>query len=188
MGASDGESRVVDRQRAKRQLRIISDVLAFLSPHAVGIWLRGSWGMDFFLGQVTRDHKDIDWFAWADDTPVIRAVLLERGYQQIPGIPPDVGLDLVKDAMNVQLAWLASDSAGEVVVAGGPYAGERWPEGMLDWEPGQIGSLRCPIISPPAQIEIKEMMPVWVPGFPRRPKDAQDVARLRAALSERPGR
>jgi hypothetical protein len=53
---------------------------------------------------------------------------------------------------------------------------------MLDWEPGRIGSLRCPIISPLAQIEIKEMMPVWAPGFPRRPKDAEDIARLRAAL------
>jgi len=143
--------------------------------------------MDFFLGQVTRDHKDIDWFTWAEDAPVIRAALLGRGYQEVPGVPPDVGFDVAKDAMDVQFAWLASGSAGEVVVAGGPYAGEWWPEGMLDWEPGQIGSLRCPIISPLAQIEIKEMMPVWVPGFPRRQKDARDVARLRAALSGRSG-
>jgi hypothetical protein len=40
----------------------------------------------------------------------------------------------------------------------------------------------CPVISPAAQIEIKQMMPVWVPGRPRRPKDAADIARLRAAL------
>jgi hypothetical protein len=29
---------------------------------------------------------------------------------------------------------------------------------------------------------IKQSMPVWVPGSPRRPKDAEDIARLRAAL------
>jgi hypothetical protein len=40
-------------------------------------------------------------------------------------------------------------------------------------------------MSPEAQIESKEMMPVWVPGRPRRPKDAADIALLRQALSSR---
>lgn len=146
--------------------------------------------MDFFLGQVTRDHKDIDWFAWAADAPVIRAALPGRGYPNVPGsgwASPALGLDVVKDGQDLGFQWLATNSVGQVVVPAGPYAGESWPEGMLTWEPGQIGSLRCPIISPLAQIEIKEMMPVWAPEFPRRPKDAEDVARLRAALVERPG-
>jgi hypothetical protein len=45
--------------------------------------------------------------------------------------------------------------------------------------------VRCPIISPHVQIESKEMMPVWVPGRRRRPKDAEDIARLRQALQSR---
>jgi hypothetical protein len=71
---------------------------------------------------------------------------------------------------------------GRVTVAGGQFAGEPWPDGMLDWSPGRIGELQVPIISPYVQIETKEMLPVWVPGRPRRPKDAEDVARLRQAL------
>lgn len=35
------------------------------------------------------------------------------------------------------------------------------------------------------RIESKEMMPVWVPGRPRRQKDAEDIARLRPALESR---
>jgi hypothetical protein len=65
---------------------------------------------------------------------------------------------------------------------GRPWAGAPWPEGMLD-APGRIGDLECPVISPRAQIEIKKMMPVWVPGMARRSKDAADIARLRAALA-----
>jgi len=38
------------------------------------------------------------------------------------------------------------------------------------------------IVGPAAQIEITSMMPEWVPGLRRRDKDAQDIARLRAAL------
>jgi hypothetical protein len=52
--------------------------------------------------------------------------------------------------------------------------------------PGEIGALRCPIISPHAQIEIKKMMPIWVPGMPRRPKDAEDIAVLEAAIATHP--
>lgn len=41
------------------------------------------------------------------------------------------------------------------------------------------------MISPEAQIEIKEMMPVWVPERPRRPKDRDDLALLRTEIAQR---
>jgi hypothetical protein len=85
----------------------------------------------------------------------------------------------------MSFAWLARGHDGTVTVAGGLYAGEPWPHGMLDWPPGRIGALQCPIISPHVQIESKEMWPVWVPGRSRRPKDAEDIARLRQALQSR---
>jgi hypothetical protein len=79
-------------------------------------------------------------------------------------------------------ALLARDAAGRVVVGGGPWAGEPWPDGMLGGPPGRLHDLTCPIITPQAQIEIKRMMPEWMPGLPRRPKDANDIARLESAL------
>jgi hypothetical protein len=94
-------------------------------------------------------------------------------------------LDVTRDGEELSFAWLANGGADRVVVGGGPWAGQPWPEGMLDAAPGQIGQVRCSIISPAAQIGIKQMMPVWVPGRPRRVKDAQDVTRLGAALRSR---
>jgi hypothetical protein len=92
---------------------------------------------------------------------------------------------VAKDGEEMSFAWLAGGLGGTVTAAGGPYAGEHWPDGMLDWPPGRIGSVRCPIISPHVQIECKEMWTVWVPGSSRRAKDAEDVARLRRALQQR---
>jgi hypothetical protein len=106
----------MDAGRAARQLRPITDITRAASRHDLDVWPRGGWAMDFFLGEVTRDHVDI--------------------------------------------------------------------EGMLHFEPGRIGQVRCPILSPEAQIAIKESMPVWVRGLPRRPKDAEDILRLRAAVRE----
>jgi hypothetical protein len=175
----------VNEAGAARQLRLIEEDVAAAADRDVEVWLRGGWAMDFFLGEVTRDHRDIDWFTWTGDADVLGAELLRRGFRQIPGLPPDQQIDLVKDGEDVSLNLLRRDEQGRVVVGGGPYAGSLWPGGMLDAHLGRIGDLRCPIINPRAQIEIKQMTPVWVPGSPRRAKDAEDIDRIRAALGRR---
>jgi hypothetical protein len=179
----------MDTRRAEGQLALIDDVLAMASEINAPVWLRGGWAVDFYLGGVTRDHVDIDWFAWARDASTVRTGLLHRGYTPIDQAPPEQQLDVARDGHELSFAWLGRDADGRVVVGGGPWAGQPWPVGMLDAPPGRIGSIVCPIISPAAQIEIKQMMPVWVPGRPRRAKDADDVVRLHAALrraDERP--
>jgi hypothetical protein len=174
----------VDVGRADRQLELIAEVVAIASDVGVEVWLRGGWAMDFFLGEVTRDHVDIDWYAWAVDAQVLQEALLRHGYQVLDGPPVEQQLDVTRRGEELSFAWVARDEVGNVVVGGGPWAGEPYPSGMLDWPAGRIGQVRCPIISPAAQIEIKQMMPVWVPGRPRRAKDAADVARLQAALRD----
>ena len=172
----------VDAERAHRQLRLIADTVAMAERLGVEVWLRGGWAMDFFLGQVTRDHVDIDWDAWLDDAAVITAALRADGYEAMTGPPPEQQLDVAKDGLEMSFAWLGRGQDGKVVIAAGPYAGESWPDGMLDWPPGRIGAVQCPIISPHVQIECKQMWPAWVAGSHRREKDAPDIARLRQAL------
>ncbi|MFJ4775347.1 nucleotidyltransferase domain-containing protein [Streptomyces sp. NPDC088762] len=173
----------MDQARTARQLAAIGEVLGL----GVEVWLRGGWAMDFWLGGApTRDHEDVDWFAWSRDAERLAELLAARGYEVQRA--DDQQLDLVRDGEELSFALVSRDPAGRVVVAGGPWAGTPWPDGML--EPvvlGRLGALECPVVSPAAQIEIKRMMPVWVPDRPRRPKDAEDVALLEAALRERAG-
>jgi len=70
---------------------MIADTVRMSERLGVQIWLRGGWAMDFFLGQVTREHVDIDFMAWIDDAPAITAALDADGYQTITGPPPDQG-------------------------------------------------------------------------------------------------
>jgi hypothetical protein len=163
-----------------RQLRLITEVVGLAENVGVEVWLRGGWAVDFALGEVTREHRDIDWFTWAEAIPAWRAALTEHGFAPTPVNDDSAQYDVTKDGEDLQFALLARNADGAPVVAGGPYAGEPWPVDLLDAQPGRIGAQRCPIINPRAQIEIKQMMPVWVPGMPRRPKDAHDIARLEA--------
>lgn len=98
--------------------------------------------------------------------------------QQLDAVT-EVQRDLVRGPVELGFAALTRTDNGVVVVGGGPWKGSPYPAGMIeDATEGQLGDLRCPVISPAAQIEIKQMMPVWVPGCPRRPKDTTDIARL----------
>jgi hypothetical protein len=86
----------------------------------------------------------------------------------------------VKGELDVSFALLDKDEAG-VVIAGGPW--RPWSEaGTVHPQLGRIGSVRCAILDPNAQIEIKRMMPIWVPGRPRRQKDIDDIVRLESEL------
>ena len=166
---------------AERQLRAIAEVATI----GADVWLRGGWAMDFYLGEITRPHRDADFFAWAADAGRITAALTARRWELLPEPAHDRQRDFVRDGVDLSFALITRDGNGTVVVAGGPWKGEPWPAGMLDGEPGRLGELRCAIVHPYAQIQIKRMMPVWVPGLPRRPKDAADIARLEAAMRDR---
>jgi len=168
---------------ACRQLAAITEVLEAARALEVPVWLRGGWAMDFYLGELTRPHVDVDWFAWATDLPVIAATLIDHGWRDLAEHPPEQQRDLVRDGVELGFAPLAQGDDCAVLVGGGPWAGEPFPARMLqDAVSAQLAGLTCPVISPAAQVEIKQMMPVWVPGRPRRDKDLADIARINTAM------
>lgn len=181
MNGADAETDAGAGPAAERQLRLIRQIVGVADALGIEIWLRGGWAMDFCLGRVTRPHRDVDWFIWAADADALSEALVEVGYLPTPGPPLDQQREFTADGEDVQFALLARNG-GDVVVAGGPWAGAPWPSGMLEAAPGQIGDLRCPVIAPAAQIEIKQMMPVWNPALARRDKDRADIELLKTFL------
>ncbi|HEX6508397.1 MAG TPA: aminoglycoside adenylyltransferase [Chloroflexota bacterium] len=167
----------------ERQLALIREFASICTAASIEFWLRGGWAMDFFLGRITRNHEDIDLFVWAEDAPRLAGKLQRSGFVELRGPPPEVQRDFTKNGEELQIALLDRNRAGEVVVAGGPWAGAPWPNGMLDGAPGRIGALVCPIVNPQVQIEIKEKFREWRPDLPQHEKHQADIASLRAALS-----
>ncbi|MEV0428355.1 aminoglycoside adenylyltransferase [Micromonospora sp. NPDC050495] len=172
----------------ERQLTAIREVRELAGSAGIPVWLRGGWAMDFHLGEVTRPHVDVDWYCWRSDAARLAALLDAHGWRPDPRLPVERQLDLLRDDVEVSFAYLDRDARGRVVVGAGPWAGTPLPEGMLDGPPGRIGPHRAPVISLAAQIEFKEMYPVWMPERPRRAKDAADLARLRASRDGHPTR
>lgn len=61
--------------------------------------------MDFLLGEVTRDHEGIDWFAWTRDAEVLAEGLLTQSRR-------------TKDAEDVTRLEAALDAVGNASRAG----------------------------------------------------------------------
>ncbi|WP_232344008.1 nucleotidyltransferase domain-containing protein [Actinoplanes awajinensis] len=168
-----------------RQLAAVAEVVGLARGLGVAVWLRGGWAMDFYLGAVTRAHVDVDWFVREGEVVRLAEALVAAGWVLLPEPPHDRQMDLVKGDVEQSLTLVGHDEAGRPVVPAGPWAGEPWPEAMLDGPPGTLAGITCPIVGVEAQIEIKRMLPVWNPALARRPKDAADIARLEAALEAR---
>ncbi|NES15847.1 MULTISPECIES: nucleotidyltransferase domain-containing protein [unclassified Micromonospora] len=171
-----------------RQLDAIGEVRELAERAGIAVWLRGGWAMDFHLGEVTRPHLDVDWYCWRRDASALATLLGGHGWRPDPRMPVERQLDLLRADVELSFAYLDRDTQGRVVVGAGAWAGTPLPEGMLDGPAGRIGRLSVAVIGVTAQIEFKEMYPVWMPDRPRRPKDAEDLARLRASLDPGPRR
>jgi hypothetical protein len=167
-----------------RQLALIKEFFFLCRAASIPCWLRGGWAMDFFLGRVTREHEDIDFFAWAADVPKLMPALERAGFVERCGPPPETQRDFTKDSEDVQIALLAKNAHGQVVVAGGPAEWAPWPDDMLGYPAGRLADVICPIIHPRVQIWIKEQSPDWH-GVPLSVKHQVDVALLRDALTAR---
>jgi hypothetical protein len=139
-----------------RQLALIKEFASLCDAASIQHWLRGGWAVDFFLGRITREHEDIDLFVWAADAPTLVQELERAGFVEQGGPPPEAQRDFVKDGEELQIALLDRNERGDVVVAGGPWAGAPWPEGMLISPAGRLGGVVCSIVNPHAQIYFEE--------------------------------
>ncbi len=171
---------------AGEQLAAIDELVHLAHELGLPVWLRGGWAMDFFLGCLTRDHADIDWFALAGDGQQLADSLIDRGFEDVTTTLPGQQIDLVRGNVDHGIGLVQLGNRNEPLVAGGPWAGEPWPDGMLDGPVGRIGKVSAQVIAPLAQIEIKQMTPTWNPRLKRRQKDLDDIAAIRLGLSQSP--
>jgi|SRR5690625_3336945 len=168
---------------AQRQLATIAEFSAAARMAKRSVWLRGGWAVDFILGRISRPHRDVDWFAQSKDADVLVDLLRQLGWTEVASAPAEQQRDLVKGDLDFGIALIRLED-GKPCVAGGPFAGEPWPDTMIsDARHCQLHGVEADVISIEAQIEIKTMTPTWVPHLARRQKDLTDIMLLESALT-----
>ena len=62
----------------------VLELVRLLESHGILVWLDGGWGVDALLGEQTRLHEDVDIVLQEKDLPLLRRLLEERGYRDVP--------------------------------------------------------------------------------------------------------
>jgi hypothetical protein len=147
-------------------------------------WLFGGWGLDARLGQITRDHHDIEFFVYHEDGLRTKDALAQRGFTPIATQPPEESQEFMKDGVKSSSAYLYPRGDGTLGVEG-PQSDWRFPANSFDEPPGRIGDLVLPAMSIEGMLAMKEQFPTLRNGRPLRDKDDADIAILRGLLRDR---
>jgi lincosamide nucleotidyltransferase A/C/D/E len=63
-------------------------LIKLFASHNVEVFVDGGWAVDALLGRQTRPHGDLDIALQHRDVPLLRALLEERGYRDVPRNDP----------------------------------------------------------------------------------------------------
>ena len=127
------------------QLAALARVSSQLDANGIDYWLFGGWAVDFYAGEVTRPHSDVDLTVWRDDLPRIVALLEEDGWRHAAEEDEDGGTGYERDGVRLELTYLVRDEDGRVCI---PLRQGLmpWPEGAFGDDVGELDGVRARLI------------------------------------------
>ena len=120
---------------AEAQLAAIGSLDQALVAAGIEYWLFGGWAVDFWVGEVTRPHDDVDVVVWRNDELAISIALAAAGWEHAPTEEDLVGTRYRLETAHVELTFVERGAAGEVVVP--------LPTGPVTWSPRPFGDVRA---------------------------------------------
>jgi hypothetical protein len=159
-------------------MSVIAEAVAALGERQLSCWVAGGWAVDFLVGRVTREHRDVDIVIWAADGSAATGALRDAGFMLQPVRAPEL-IHFERKGVPVTLSFIEREADGTLVTPG-KWRDWPWPPDSLSAPPGRIGSLTIPIVSLASQIETKSNYATHIHGAPLRPQDEVDLSLLYA--------
>jgi len=166
-----------------RLIELIIDVKAELDSRALGWWLFGGWGLDAQLGEVTRNHGDIEFWTERSDADLVRDALLAIGAQLVGTQPVEESREFVRNGVSFSSAFFDCNDDGTFGVQG------RWsdwifPPGSFGDSTGTLQGHTVPTMSAEGMLAMKEQYASLRNGGPLRDKDVRDIAVLQTLIDQ----
>ncbi len=98
------------------QLSALRGVHEALTAADVDYWLFGGWAVDFYAGEVTRDHDDVDVAVWLSDHERVAELLAADGWTHAPEPGEDGGTGYERNGVRLELTFLVRDDDGDVFI------------------------------------------------------------------------
>jgi hypothetical protein len=130
------------------QLAALAQVTELLDQRGFDYWLFGGWAVDFHVGEVTREHSDIDLAVWLHEADALAALLRAHGWEHKPDPEEDGGTGYEREGVRLELTYIVSDDKGRVFVPlrNGPVV---WSEEPLGSEIRDLRRVRARVVALP---------------------------------------
>ena len=130
---------------AERQLAALGEVAGELDGAGLDYWLFGGFGVDFHVGELTREHGDVDLAVLAVDADAIAGRLLARGWVHRPNPDEDGGTGYERGGVRLELTFVVVDDEGRVQIIFREHRGV-WSETPFGDERRELLGVRARVV------------------------------------------
>ena len=132
---------------AAQQLAALARIHELLEGQGIEYWLFGGWAVDFHAGSVTRAHDDLDIAVWLKDDVRVAALLLADGWMHMPEPGEDGYTGYRRDAVKLEVAFLARSETGQVYTPLRGGGRGEWPKGAFGSDVADLEGIRAKVVS-----------------------------------------
>jgi len=166
-------------ERTEGQLRAIRRVIAVTRAADISAWLFGGWGLDARMGEITREHGDIEFWVERIHAERSKVVLVEAGATALATQPPEEACEFIWDGVPFSTAYFDPQPDGSFSQPAGRWSDWQFPLGSFDDEPVMLDGTPVFAMSVSGMLAMKEQFPQLRNGRPWRQKDLDDIEILR---------
>jgi hypothetical protein len=169
--------------KTEGQLRVIRTVTAVLQAAGISAWLFGGWGLDARIGQITREHGDVEFWVERIHAERSKAVLAGAGATALTTQPPEEACEFTLDDVPFSTAYFDRQPDGSSIQLLGRFSDWLFPPGSFGDQPVTLNGTPVLAMSVSGMLAMKEQFPHLRNGRPWRHKDIADIGILRALAS-----
>jgi hypothetical protein len=166
-------------ERTEGQLRAIRSVIAVTRAADISVWLFGGWGLDARIGEITREHGDVEFWVERIHAERSKAVLVEAGAKALATQPLEEACEFIWDGVPFSTAYFDRQPDGSFSQPAGRWSDWLFPPGSFGDEPGVLDGTPVLAMSVSGMLAMKEQFPQLRNGRPWRQKDLDDIEILR---------
>ncbi|PGS49378.1 nucleotidyltransferase domain-containing protein [Bacillus sp. AFS041924] len=154
----------------EKQLNVLREINEICKARDIQIWLRGGWAIDFLLGQVTREHSDIDLVTLIQYRDAIEHALVSAGFKKIP--VSQLQTDFLKNDIDVSFVFVIVSEEGKIIANGFPEW--EWRKDALPLKNYILKGISISVLNPNQLLEEKKIYEKGT-GRKLRPKDIESM-------------
>jgi hypothetical protein len=159
------------------QLQVILLVERTLGSRSIRWWLFGGWALDALLGDVTRDHGDIEFWVERKDAGAVLDALIQVGATPTETQPVEESREYAIGDVLFSSAYF-DRGPNDTYRLQGRWSDWSFPGGSLGEDTGQLADLTLPVMSAAGMLAMKQQYPTLHNGNPLRDTDVRDIALL----------